>query len=141
MSGTATPFVGYGMQLSFLSLGSEVTLKGLQSVQFGSNKVDSVETTDTNAVNGVKSYIPGLEDPGDCTVVCNSLPEDTTQQALAALKTAKTVATFGFVYPAAAGGGSKTFQGFVTSADENLPLEKEAKITYKIKITSEPLTS
>jgi hypothetical protein len=135
-----TPFVGYGMQLSFLSSDAEVELHGLQSVQFGSDKVDTVDVTDTNAVNAAKVFIPGLHDSGDCTVVCNSLPEDTTQQALIALENPPASTTFSFVYPAAVG-GSKTFTGIPVSHDESIPLDKEAKITFKIKISGAVATS
>jgi hypothetical protein len=116
-------------------------LKGLQSVQFGSDKVDTVDVTDTNSPGGNKVFIPGLEDTGDCTITANSLPEDSTQLALLAIKNGHASTTFAFTYPTAAGGGSKTFTGIVTSVDESLPLDKEAKITYKVKISGAITTS
>jgi predicted secreted protein len=137
MPGT-TPFIGYGMQLSFLGVDSaEHQLAGLQSAQVGSNKVDTIETTDTNATAGFKSFIPGMEDAGDFSVTANYLPGDTTQKALVALKEAHVSTTFAFVLPSAVT-GSRTFTGIVQSVDVSLPLDKEAKLTVKIKITGQP---
>jgi predicted secreted protein len=134
MSGT-TPFVGYGMQLYFVdSTGAQHELAGLQQVSFGSDKVDTVDVTDTDATSGNKEFIPGMQDQGDCSVSANYLPGDTTQLALRTTKDALVATTFAFVQPAAVG-GSRTFTGIITSVDVTLPLEKEAKLTAKIKIT------
>ena len=105
------------------------------------SKVDTCYTTDTNATAGMKTFTVGLEDAGDCTVTANSLPEDASQEALATVKAGHAATTFAFTYPAAAGGGSKTFQGIITSITESVPLDKEAKITVKIKISGAVTTS
>src|SRR5689334_15600335 len=87
---------------TFTTVGEVVSIGPL------SQKKDLVETTHMTAT--AKTYIGGLTDGQEITIVCNYIPNDTPQSSLwTAAGTTSTAKNFQYVIPAAAAGGSKTF--------------------------------
>lgn len=129
--------IGHGLQFELNTTGSTyVAIAGTTSVDFGSNKVDTLETTNTGTSGTTRTYTGGLENPGDVSVKLNLLPADATQADLYAAKDG-TVRNF----KAALAGAVATyaFSGIITSIDRSLPDEKLCTLTCKIQISG-PIT-
>lgn len=127
--------IGHGSKLQLGNSGGQgetyQTIAGCQSIDFGSNKLDSVDVTTLDGPP-VRQFIPGLENPGDISAKFNVLPGDTSQAGLFASKDGL-VHDFKVIYPGAV--RTITFQGFVTSIDESIPDDKSPTFSVKIQIT------
>lgn len=111
-------------------------IAGVTSISFGSDKIDAIDNTDMGTTGTVKTYTPGMENPGDVSVKLNVIPADTSQLALF---TAKGVATaMKVIYPLSVT-ASRAFMGIITSIDEDIPDDKLPTYTVKIQITG-PVT-
>ena len=132
----AGSLIGHGSTFALGSGGATetfTTIKGCTSIDLGSNKVDIHDTTDLGSAANVRTFIGGLENPGDATAKFNVVPGDPTQTALLAAKDGA-VHDFKVIYPGAV--RTVTFQGIVTSVDESVPDDKLATFTIKIQITA-----
>jgi predicted secreted protein len=139
-------FTGYGL---FLKLGNNdsigsppsaetfTAIKEVQMVDLSGSKVDLVDVTHAQSPSARREYIATLIDSGDCSCTANFVPGDTTQVALQGVMDARAARNWEIVLPGAL--GQFTFSGIVSSLDHNLDFSKEAKLTFKIKITG-PLT-
>jgi hypothetical protein len=87
--------------------------------------------------SGVDTYISGTQEPGTVDVKCFYMPGDTSQAALAGIRTAGLAVPFEVLYPLSL--GSRTFSGIVESLTVAYPLDKPATLDVKIKITG-PVT-
>jgi hypothetical protein len=127
--------IGHG---SKLQLGDGATpevftdTEGVLSVDFGSNKIDTVDNTDMGAVGTTRTFTEGLEDPGDVTVKINVKPGNVSQAALHAAKGAG-IKNFQAVAPGAA--FTRAFAGIITSFDLSIPDDKLPTVTVKIKVS------
>lgn len=126
--------IGHGSKLAFGA--TPTTVAGVLSIDFGSNKIDTVDSTDLGTVGTVKTYVEGMEDPGDVTVKLNVIPGDASQSAFHALK-GTGAASFTVTAPGAA--FTRAFQGIVTSFDLGIPDDKLPTISVKIKVSG-PIT-
>jgi len=132
----SNPIVGLGTTFEFASVGSPTvftTLVGVNDVKFSGDKVSTVKTTNMLTASGVDTYISGTQDPGTCDVKCFYEPGDASQVALEAIRLAGVAVNFKALYPLSL--GSKSFSGIVESATIALPLDKDASIDYKIKLS------
>lgn len=129
------PIIGHGAALEIQVGSSFITVAGVLSVDFGSNKVDTPDTTDMGTAGSTRTYTPGLENPGDVSIKLNLLPGEATQ---ADLYTAKgLVANFKAVTAGTI--STRTFTGIITSLDVAIPDDKLATLTCKIQISG-PVT-
>lgn len=132
----ATPqVIGHGSSLQF-GTGTPTIVAGVLSIDFGSNKIETVDVTDMGTSGTVRTYIEGLEDPGDVTVKLNVKPGDTSQAAFHALKGAGATS---FTATAPGGAFTRVFSGIITAFDLSIPDEKIPTINVKIKVSG-PIT-
>jgi len=124
--------IGHGSQLQLLVGSSYVTILGVMSIDLGSDKVDAVDNTDMGTSGITRTYVGGLENPGDLSAKLNVIPGDTTQLALFTAKDG-TVHSFKAIYPAAV--RTVSFSGIITSIDETIPDDKLPGYTCKIQIS------
>jgi len=130
------PIVGLGTTVEFASGASPsvyTTLTGVNDVKFSGDKVTTVKTTDMLATDGVDTFIAATQDPGTVDVKCFYEPGDSSQVELEGIRLNREPVNFKVVYPLSL--GSKSFSGIVESATIALPLDKDATIDYKIKLT------
>src|SRR5579863_448084 len=131
------PLIGYGLKFQWQDNTQSppvyTTINGVQSVTFGSNKVDHIDVTDVASASGDRVFIGGLQDCGDITVTMNFLPGDATQDALVVLRDTRSLNNFKLLYPNTE--GSVTLNGLIIGLDTTFPLDKEAKTTMKIKVS------
>lgn len=101
------------------------------TIDFGSNKVDTPETTDMLTAGTTKVFIPALENSGDISAKANVKPGDPGQAALFASK--GILYDFKVAYP----GNIRTraFTGILNSIDESIPDDKPATKSYKIQVS------
>ena len=133
---SSNPIVGLGTSLEFASVSSPTTftvLTGVSDIKFSGDKVTTVKTTNMLTTDGVDTFISGTQDPGSCDVKCFYEPGDASQVALEAIRLAGQAIPFKVLYPLDL--GSKSFSGIVESATIALPLDKDATIDYKIKLS------
>jgi Lambda phage tail tube protein, TTP len=124
--------IGHGSKLTIVGPhGGTAVNKDLAclSIDTGSNKVDTPDTTDMLTTGTTRVFTPGLENPGDVTVKYNSNPTDLSQVALLAAK--GLLYDFTITYPGAV--WVETFTGIVTSVDETIPDDKPITRTAKIQ--------
>ncbi len=128
--------IGHGAQFEINTTGSTfVTVNGVLDISFGSDKVDALDSTDMGVSGTVRTFIPGLENPGDVSVKLNLIPGDATQTDLYTAK--GTVTNFKAILPGAT--HSYAFAGIITSLNPTVPDDKLAKLDCKIQITG-PVT-
>ncbi len=109
-------------------------IDGVLSIELGSSKVDTVDSSTMKDTSRARSYIAGREDAGEYTVKGNFLPGNTSQVAL---RTAKDSAAHNFkaIYPGAV--ATESFSGIVTSFDITNPDDKNVEFTCKVKVSGE----
>jgi predicted secreted protein len=78
-----------------------------------------------------------LADSGEVSFNGNYIPSDTSQQELTAMFNAATLSNWKVVLPG--NRGTITFLAYVSSLDRAFPVDKEATIAGKLKITG-PIT-
>ncbi len=128
MSFSTASFVGLGQQIEY---NGTTTLAHITDITYSGSKVDAADTTDTSATDGYRTFIPALQDAGDCAVKGIWYPGETTQEGLFALK--GTTATFLHTLPNSL--GTLSFTGLIVSYDHTAPLDKAGEYTVKVKIS------
>lgn len=129
---TGITTIGHGTVFNLISGSTTTPINGVDSVSFGSDKVDSLDTTNMSTSGISRTYQGGLEDPGDVSVKLQYLPGDTSQGTLFTAKDG-TVHNFSVVYPGSV--ATETFSGIITSIDKDVPNDKIATLTCKIKLS------
>jgi hypothetical protein len=125
--------IGHGSTLTVIGPTGTSTVNAAVaclSIDFGSNKVDTPETTDMLTPGTTKVFIPGLENSGDVSVKYNVKPGDPGQAALATAK--GQIYDFKVTYPGNV--RTRVFTGIVNSIDESIPDDKAATKSAKIQI-------
>jgi predicted secreted protein len=110
----------------------------LQQMDFSGQKLDLADVT--NYQGGIfKEWLATLLDSGDLTFKGNFIPSDASQAAVLAAFNTATRVSWQLILPinAATGvtWGHFTFLGFVASFEIQLPIDKQAMISGKVKIT------
>lgn len=126
--------LGHGSKLTIVGpTGGTAAKKDLAclSIDTGSNKVDTPDSTDMLTAGTTRTYGAGLEAPGDVTVKYNSNPTDLSQ---AALHTAKGL-MYDFIIEYPGGAWFESFSGIVTGVDESVPDDKYITRTAKIQVS------
>jgi hypothetical protein len=128
MSFSTASFVGLGQQLEY---NASTILLHITDVTYSGSKVDTADTTDVSATSGYRTFIPSLQDAGECSVKAIWYPGDVSQEGLVALKGA----TSAWVHTLPNSLGTISFSGIVVSLDKQAPLDKAGEFTLKIKIS------
>lgn len=127
--------IGHGTALEFNTTGSTyVTIAGCQSIDTGSNKVDTHDVTNMSTAGTARAFIGGLKDSGDISAKFNLLPTDATQADLYAAQDGA-VHNWKIVLPGAV--QTLAFAAIVTSIDRGIPDDKTVTFSAKLKITGE----
>lgn len=126
--------IGHGSTLTIIGPTGTTTINAslaCLSIDFGSNKIDTPESTDMLTAGTTKVFIPGLENSGDISLKYNVKPGDAGQAALAAAK--GILYDFKVTYPLNV--RTKTFTGIVNGVDESIPNDKLATRSAKIQVS------
>ena len=142
-------FPGIGLTLSIGNSSSPITYTTIGEVKGVAGpdlKVETADVTNVQSPGGVKEFKPTLTDPGELDFTCNYIPDDAGQIALqtAALETTKPVLPFQLSLPQSSLQGSEVtpgvwnFNGIVNGLKYDTPLDKEATVAVKIKVSGLP---
>ena len=112
-----------------------LAIAGVVSVDLGSNKVDTHDNTDMGTTGTARTFVGGLENPGDWSLKLNLKPGDTTQ---AALRTAKDGAVHWFKAISPGAAFTVLTAGIITSMDLAIPDDKLPTLTVKIQLSGTP---
>jgi predicted secreted protein len=115
------------------SLGYSV-LAEIREINFTGAKFDLADTT--NYESGVfREWLTTLADSGECSFQGNYIPTDASQQSLLSFFNTGTLVNWEIILPSSGGGNTIYFKAYVVSLEHNLPLDKQATIQGKLKIT------
>lgn len=116
------------------------TLNEVKTIGFSGTKYDLADVTNMNSTN-FKEWLPTLADSGDLSIAGNLIPNDASEIALIGFFNNATLVAWEVVLPPGPGfptsEGTFTFYAYVSSIDRNIPVEKEATISIKLKITGQ----
>jgi predicted secreted protein len=115
-----------------------VTLAEIKNISFSGMKYDLSDVTNMQSSN-FKEWLPTLADSGDLSITGNLIPNDASEVDLIGFFNSATLVTWEVVLPPGQGyptsEGTFTFTAYVSSIDRSIPVEKEATISVKLKIT------
>jgi predicted secreted protein len=109
-------------------------LAEIKEINFTGAKYDLADVTNYESGN-FREWLTTLADSGEVSFTGNYIPSDSSQQALLGFFNAGTLISWKVQLPNAL--GTITFKAFVQSLEHNLPLDKEATISGKLKITGQ----
>jgi predicted secreted protein len=107
-------------------------LAEIKEINFSGAKYDLADVTNYESGN-FREYLTTLADSGEVSFSGNYIPTDASQAALLGFFNNGTLVSWQVVLPN--GLGTISFKAYVSSLEHNLPLDKEATITGKLKIT------
>jgi predicted secreted protein len=111
------------------------TLAEIKEINFTGAKYDLADVTNYESGN-FREWLTTLADSGEVSFSGNYIPSDASQQQLLGYFNNGTLVDWQITLPAAANAPNPiTFRAYISSLEHNLPLDKEATITGKLKIT------
>jgi predicted secreted protein len=130
----SSAFAPRGTVIQFEAPGSTYfePLAEIKNINFSGAKYDLADTTNYESGN-FREWLPTLADSGECSFEGNYIPGDPSQASLLNFFNNGTLVLWQVTLPNNL--GQITFKAFVNSLEHNLPLDKEATISVKLKIT------
>lgn len=138
-------FAGRGSKLQYSTNPPSVAyteLAEVKTIAISGAKYDLADVTNMQSSN-FREWLPTLADNGELSLAGNYIPNDTTQSDLLGFFNNATLVTWKIVLPAApqqnfaTSLGTLTFKAYVSSRDINIPVDKEASVSIKLKITGQ----
>lgn len=123
-----------GTQISFQNGPSDTfhLLAEIREVNFTGSKYDLADVTHYQSGN-FREWLTTLADSGEVSFTGNYIPSDTSQQSLLSFFNTGVLIAWKVTLPNSL--GTITFNAYVQSLEHNLPIDKQATITGKLKIT------
>jgi hypothetical protein len=113
------------------------TVAEVTKVQNTGSKADLADVTNFDSPSSFREFLATLVDSGDIAVDCNFIPGNATQQILETDFNNQTLGYYKITLPSTL--GNATFRAYVSSKDFDLPVEKQATRSVKLKVTG-PMT-
>jgi len=131
---TSQAFSPRGTVIAFLVEPSVAynVLAEIKEINFTGAKYDLADVTNYESGN-FREWLTTLADSGEVSFTGNYIPGDPSQSALLGYFNAGTLVDWQITLPNSL--GVITFRAYVQSLEHNLPLDKEATISGKLKIT------
>src|ERR1700741_4095570 len=123
---------GTVIQYEAIGSASYTLLAEIKEINFSGAKYDLADVTNYESGN-FREWLTTLADSGEVSFTGNYIPGDVSQSALLGFFNNGTLVNWQVVLPN--GLGTIGFKAYVSSLDHNLPLDKEATIVGKLKIT------
>jgi len=117
-------------------------LEEMKTISFTGTKADLVDVSNMNSEQ-FKEWLPTMIDSGDLSIAGNMIPNDQSEVDLINFFNNQTLVFWEVVLPPGGNGpqrlnvseGTFSFAAYVSSVDRTIPVDKEATITVKLKIT------
>lgn len=107
-------------------------LAEVKSISFTGAKYDLTDTTNYESGN-FREWLTTLADSGECSFEGNYIPGDPSQSSLLQFFNNGTLVLWQITLPSNL--GQITFKAYVSSLEHMLPLDKQASISVKLKVT------
>lgn len=127
--------IGYGSKFSIENddtPGTYDELAEVVSITPPSDSVDMIDATHMQSPGRYREFIPGLIDPGECSIEMNYVPGGLTDVRLRQVKTDGVVKSYRITYP---NGATHTFRAFLMTYQPNDPLEDKMTATAAFRVT------
>jgi predicted secreted protein len=126
--------IGYGtlLEVSTDNGATWAAVAEVTNITPPSDTVDSVDVTHMQSPNRTREFIPGLADPGECSMEMNFVPGSATDVQLRTLKASGTKAKWRITWPNAV---IWVFSGFITGVEATGPVDDKMGVTATIKVT------
>jgi len=136
-------FAGRGSKLQYSTNPPSVAytiLAEIKTIQFSGMKADLADVTNFQSSN-FREWLPTLNDSGEIAFTGNLIPNDASASDLLGFFNNQTPVIFQVVLPASSthpvSEGTYTFKAYVVSIERSVPVDKEATISGKLKITAQ----
>lgn len=125
------------LQGDFGSGGTQTPVAEIVKIQRTGGKSDLADVTNLQSPSAFREYLPTLLDAGEVSLDGNYLGnEDDSQQSFQTMFNNQTLGAWSIILPSSR--GTWTFSAYVSSFDFDLPHDKQATFTAKLKITGAP---
>ena len=114
-----------------------VTIAEVTKINKSGSKMDLVDVTNMDSPSFFREFLPTLNDSGELSFDCNFIPGDAAQQAL--LDDFNNQVKSAYIIPLPSTKGRFSFDGYVTTDDLDLTIDKAATKPGKVKVTG-PIT-
>ena len=112
-----------------------IPLAEMKNLSFTGAKYDTTDVTNYESGN-FREWLTTLADSGELSFTGNYIPGDPSQSALLSQFNTGVLVSWQITLPATVVGATPiTFKAYVQSLEHSLPLDKEATISVKLKIT------
>lgn len=114
----------------------------IKTIQFSGVKMDLADVTNMES-STFREWLPTLNDSGELSLTGNMIPNDPTENDVIGFFNSQTLVTWEVVLPPQPSTGFNTslgtftFKAFVSGVDRSIPVDKEASVSIKLKITGE----
>lgn len=131
-------FAGRGSVLQFGSGSASpytfTLLAEVKKIQFSGSKYDLADVTNFESGN-FREWLPTLADSGEISFEANLIPSDASQNSLLNAFNNATLQPWQVVLPGSI--GTFAFNAYVQSLERDIPIDKEATISGKLKVTGQ----
>jgi predicted secreted protein len=110
-----------------------VTIAEVLKIQRSGSKADLADVTNMDSPSNFREYLATLLDSGEISFECNFIPGSTIQATMLADFNGQVLSTWKIELPSTA--GHWVFTAWVASDDFDLPIDKQATKSVKLKIT------
>lgn len=125
-------FPGRGTELQYNIGSGFTTLAELKKIDFSGSKYDLADVSNMDGGN-FREWLPTLADSGELSFDGNYVPADQSQKDLLNSFNNATLVAWQVVLPG--GRGTISFNAYVQELARSIPVDKEASVSGKLKIT------
>lgn len=97
---------------------------------------DTPDATHMQSPDKFREFIPGLRDPGECSITINFIPGSPTQDAMMLQFTSDAIEHFRIEYPNLE---TWDFSGYCVGFAPEVPLDGKMSATCRFKLTGKPV--
>ncbi len=118
--------------------GTEVftNIAEVKSISGPNFQVGFADITHMESPSAVREFLPTLTDPGEISLTCNFLPDNSTHDAMRVDMIARTKRNFTMTMTDTGGATIWSFSGYYSQLQLTTPLDGPAEITIGVKLTS-----
>lgn len=126
------PGIGYGSLSELSTDGGSIwaSLGQVTSLTPPALAVDAIDVTHMQTTSGTREFIPGLMDPGECSMEMNFLPGSASEALI--LSVLRTKVKLRNTYP---GGETSTFDAIITGYAPAVPMDDKMTATLTVKVS------
>lgn len=111
-----------------------VAIAEVTSITPPNQSVDQIDASNMDSPNRYREFIPGLTDPGECTIEMNFVPGSASDALIRARRAAGDYQNAKIEFP---DGDTWTFSAFVSGYEISTPIDDKMTATLTLKVAGE----